>query len=382
MQIFNDNEIIAQIYHRALSLTIGKDFADPLHVSSSSIITKQNSEQENRRRELLEVEEKAKSDRIIEIHGQTHFKSQIMASFFAKVDAKINNEFDDKENLYSNVLNIEDAAPAIIEILAVKASSIKRIAPLVLSLPWLTDELINLINKPQYRKRADVQVNDPTLALTYIGLENLKLVMPTFMLKHWLPISTAPFALMKRKLWNDSLSIALSAQLLAKENGLDPFTAFAAGMFSNIGLLAVTKCFLHTYNEMHIQDLKKSYDSKDKRLHDVLVDLEVSPELLLEQLIERSSKVSADLVEFMKLDRLAITEPMFDLAYTADLNNMSDIAKIVVKAKAYVAYRSLLKEELIDKHEARLLLSYSKLKQKEIALLRKSDIDHIKLNFK
>ena len=88
-------------------------------------------------------------------------------------------------------------------------------------------ELINLVNKPQYRKRSDVQVNEPNLALSYVGLDNLKLVMPTFMLKHWLPTSTAPYPLMKRKLWNDSLSVALAAQLLAKEHGLDRIYRFS-----------------------------------------------------------------------------------------------------------------------------------------------------------
>jgi HD-like signal output (HDOD) protein len=381
MKIFNNNDTVAPIYQRALSLSMSKEFAEQVN-GSTSVISKQNSEQQNRRRELLDVEEQANKDRIISEHGQSHFKTQIMSQFYARVTAKVNNEFDNKENLYANVLNIEDAAPAIMEVLSVKASSIKRISPLVTSLPWLATELINLVNKPQYRKRADVQVNDSNLALTYIGLENLKLVMPTFMLKHWLPNSTAPFALMKRKLWNDALSIALASQVLAKEKGLDPFTAFAAGMLSNIGLLAVTRCFLKTYNEMYKLELKAAYDARDKKLHNVLVEFEMSPELLHEQLISRSSKVAADLVELMRFDRLGITESLFDLAYTDNFKELSELAKVVVKAKAYIAFRSLAKEDLINNDESKALLKSAYLTPQEMALLKKSDIDHIKLQFK
>jgi len=381
MQIFEENEEIAPIYHRAISLAISKEFADPTQ-SSTSVISKQNSEQENRRRELLEVEEQAKKDRIIKQHGQSHFKTQMMAKFYAKVNAQVNNEFDNKENLYANVLNIEDAAPSIMEILSLRAASINRIAPLVRSLPWLADELVNLVNKPQYRKRADVQVTDPNLALSYVGLDNLKLVMPTFMLKHWLPISTAPFPLLKRKLWNDALSVALASQVLAKDQGIDAFTAFTAGMLSNIGLLAVTRCFMQTYNEMYKQELKAAYDERDKRLHDILVEFEMAPELLHQQLIERSSKVAADVVELMRFDRLPITEPLFDLAYSTDLNKMSDMAKIIVKAKAYITYRNLAKDELISKQETKLLIKNAQLSQAEITLLKRSDVDHIKLSFK
>lgn len=380
MQIFEDNKLVSPLYSRALSLAISKEFA---HQKNGKIYVAkhQDSEQANRRRELLAVEEETNKNKIIEAHGQEHFKTQVMNAFFDKVKRKINHEFDNKESLYANVLKIEDAAPSIMEILSVKAASINRISPLAKALPWLCTELINLVNKPQYRKRSDVQVTEPSLALSYVGLDNLKLVMPTFMLKHWLPISTSPFPLMKRKLWNDSLSVALASQALAKEQGLDEFTAFTAGMLSNIGLLAVTRCFLNTYNELHTNELREAYENKDKRLHDVLVELDAAPELLLEQLISRNSKIAADMIELMRFDRLLITEPMFDLAYATNISHMCPIAKLVTKAKTYVAFRALAKDDLISTDEAKILLTAGQLSSNDISLLKKRDIDHIKLIF-
>jgi hypothetical protein len=381
MQIFENNDRVAPIYKRAMSLMISKEFADQ-QSGKIADAPNQNSEQSNRRRELLAVEEEANKNKIIQAHGESFFTDQVMSTFFAHVTSEVNKEFDNKENLYNNILKIEDAAPNIMEILSVRAASIKRIIPLAKSLPWLANELISLVNKPQYRKRADVQVTDPSLALSYIGLDNLKLVMPTFMLKHWLPNSTAPYTLMKRKLWNDSLAIALSSSVLAKKAGMDEFSAFAAGMFSNLGLIAVSRCFLTTYSELHTAKLKEAYDNKDKKLHDTLVRFDASPDLLLEQIITRSSKVSADLVELMRLDRLRITEAVFDIAYTEALDKMCPLAQIVTKAKAYIAFRSLAKSELISNDEAKLLLGAVRMTPEEISLLKKSDIDHIKLNFK
>lgn len=381
MQIIQENDKVSPIYNRAIALSISKDFAD-IEEKSTETIEKQNSEQHNRRRELLAVERQANKEKIIEEHGKHHFKEQELEKFLIKVDARVNNEFDNKEFLYTNVLQIEEQAPEIMEILSLRAASINKIAPLVRALPWLADELVILVNKPQYRKRADIQVTDPNLALSYVGLDNLKLVMPTFMLKHWLPVSTAPFSLMKRKLWNDSLSIALATQALAKAEGSDEFTAFAAGMLSNIGVLAVTRCFTQTYAEMHKLELKEAYNNRDKKLHDVLVEFDMSPELLQQQLIKRSAKVAADIVELMRFDRLNITESIFDIAYGTDISKMSSLAKLVIKAKAYVAFRSLAKEDLIEKDEAKRLLGTAKLTTADINLLKKSDIDHIKLNFK
>jgi len=205
--------------------------------------------------------------------------------------------------------------------------------------------------------------------------------MPTFILKHWLPTSTAPHGLMKRKLWNDSLSVALAASALAQEKNLDRYTAFTTGMLSNVGQLAVTRCFLSTYNDMYKEELRQAFEDKDKRLHNVLVKVDNSPELLLEQLILRSSKLSADLIELMQFDRLRITEAMFDLAYSENITKMCPIAQLVAKAKAYVNHRSLSKAGLIDDDETKQLFETVKLNKAEISLLNKSDIDHIKLKF-
>ena len=380
MQIFENNITISSVYHRYLSLLISKEFADMRH-GKIFADAQQNSEQKNRRRELLPVEEEANKNKIIEEHGQLHFKTRVMDKFLSHITERLNTEFDNKENLYNNVIQIEDAAPQALEILCLRAASIKRITPLITSLSWLSRELITLVNKPQYRKNADVKVNNPKLAISYIGLDNLKLLMPTFILKHWLPASTAPYPLMKRKLWNESLSTALAASILAKEEGLDEFSTFTAGMFSSIGLLAVTQCTLHNYNELHQTKLRDAYEKKDKKLYDALIEFDSSPELLHEQLITRHAKISADLVELMCFDRLQITEPIFDLAYATSYSKMHPIAQLITKAKAYVVYRCLAKDKLIDKDEAKKFLSIAQITPKDITLLKKSDINHIKLNF-
>ena len=214
MQFFENNELISAVYHRAICLTISKDFA---HSQKGEIFVAkyQDSEQADRRRELLAVEQRANKEKVIEEHGQKQFVSEVSTKLLAKVHQKIIDEFDNKETLFSQTLKIETSACDILELISVKAASIKRITPLVNSLPWLADNLINLVNKPQYRKRSDVKVTEASLAVSYIGLDNLKMVMPTFILKHWLPASTAPFGAMKRKLWQDSLAIAMATKILA-----------------------------------------------------------------------------------------------------------------------------------------------------------------------
>lgn len=381
MQLFESNKDVNALMKRALSLSIGKEFARTQKGEIGNV-EQQESEQANRRRELLAVEEKAQKDKIIKEHGKSHFKAQVMEKFYGRVLEKVDETFENKERLFSVTLAIEDAAPQILEILSLRAASVNKITNLARNLPWLANDVVNLVNKPQYRRRADIQVTDPKIALSYIGLDNLKLIMPTFILKSWLPNSTSPFPLLKRKLWNDSLSVALAAQVLAKAEGSDPYTAFAAGMLSNIGYLTVTKCFLSTHNEMYSTELKQAFDKRDKKLHDVMVEFDSCPSLLLEQLVTRSSQLTADMVELMRFDRLNITEAIFDVAYATDMSKISPLAKILIKARTYIMYRNLAKEDFINGDEAKAMLSIAQLTPKTIELLKKSDVDHLKLNFK
>lgn len=380
MQIFLEKEKVSTLYQRMLCLHISKDFA-ATHNGAIFSNVKQDSEQENRRRELLEVEEHAQKNKIIAEHGETHFKAQISAQLYAKVNLVVHNDIDNKEKLFHNILKIDDANTAVLEILSIRAASISRIKPLVELLPWLADDLINLVNKPQYRKRADVQIQSAQVALSYIGLDNLKLVIPTFLLKHFLPSTTLPFSLMKRKLWNDSLSVALAAKVLAKKSNIDEFSVFTTALLSNLGRLTVCKTYISTFHEIHSQEIRVAYHKKDKRLHDILLAIKLAPEVLLTQLLEHSAKISAEMIELMNFERLPITEPLFDLAYTVNIAEMHPNAQLIVKAQAYVAFRNLAKENLISSDEAKLLLATAKLSAEEISLLKKSDVDHLKLKF-
>ena len=380
MQIFKDDDAVSSIYQRAISLTISQDFAEQSN-GKQMVAAQPESQQGSSQRELSAVEKKANKETIIKENGHSDFKIQLMSKLYAEVHKNINEEFNNKDKRYNHILHIINAAPAILEILSLRAASINKITPLVKSLPWLSKKLMTLVNKPQYRKRADVQVTQVNLALSYIGLDNLQLLIPTYVLKHLLPKATSPFGLLKRNLWHNSISIALASKVLAEQEGLDGFTAFTTGMLTNIGNLTVTSCVFESYNEVYKKQRQEAYDNKDKRLHNLFVDIDMPPDLLLEHLLTRSNKVSADLVELMGFDRLAITEPLFDLAYAYKLKDMHPIAQIVAKAKAYIAYRTLAKKDLIAIDEAKALLSKVRLTPANIALLKYSDIDHIKLKF-
>jgi hypothetical protein len=89
MQIFENNDLVAPLYRRAMSLVISKEFAEQ-QSGKVAVASHQNSEQSNRRRELLAVEEESKKNKIIKAHGENFFIDQVMSKFFAHVTVEVN----------------------------------------------------------------------------------------------------------------------------------------------------------------------------------------------------------------------------------------------------------------------------------------------------
>lgn len=380
MLLFENNEETSLIYRRAISLLISRNFA---HTQKGEIFvaTYQDSEQANPRRELLEVEQVAKQNKTIEEHGQNEFKKQVSVKLLAKVKKQVIEQLENKDVLYNQIMKIDQAACDILEILSLNAASIKRITPLVTALPWLSADLLKLVNKPQYRKRSDVQITDAAVAVGYIGLNNLRLVMPSFILKHWLPETDTLFQVMKRKLWQTGLSTALATQMLAKLHKIDEYSAFTAGMLSNIGLYSIVRCFNKTYQTIHDAAMKNAYEKRDKRLHDALKNIEITPDLLLELISKYSHKITGEMVESMRFDRLTVTEPLYSLSFQQNHEKLSKLSTLVLKAHAYIHHRTLQEETLIEQDESDKWLAINQLTKKEMYLLDKANIDQIKLQF-
>jgi hypothetical protein len=152
-------------------------------------------------RTMLEVEIAAAAKR--KESSTSHHKYIAKASnhLHQIIETSIQKQMDDIDNIYHEIVGIQDAVPTILDILGVKSASVGRLEPLVNELSWLGRDLVSLVNLPQYRKQSTkgttVKVDTPALALRYLGLENLQMVIPTFAMRHWMPHDTSPFPLLK-----------------------------------------------------------------------------------------------------------------------------------------------------------------------------------------
>ncbi|MBQ4850150.1 HDOD domain-containing protein [Pseudoalteromonas sp. MMG012] len=340
-------------------------------------------------RTMLEVEIAAAAKR--QQTSTSHHKYIAKASIHLHqiIESSIETQLEDLDNIYHEVIGIQDSVPTILDLLAVKSASIGRLEPLVNDLPWLGRDLVSLVNLPQYRKQntkgTSIKVDTPALALRYLGLENLQMVIPTFAMRHWMPHSTEPFSLLKRKLRDMSMSTAITAKELAPLYGVKEQHAFTLGMLVDVGKIALTRLYLHTFEKVWQNKVQIARDKSHKDLHTALLELGPDPLFLRHLLLERSATLSRTLVEKMAFRYLPFNAVMeeFSAGYLpTDTQHVTDplpLTEVVRKAHGYSQYLSLKDSQLIEPDEAEVWFMHLGLSQDEQKKLAKCAFQSLQL---
>ncbi|WP_105166724.1 HDOD domain-containing protein [Pseudoalteromonas sp. T1lg23B] len=330
-------------------------------------------------RTMLEVEIAASAKRKESSTSHHKYIAKASAHIHHAIEESITKQLNDTDSLYYEVMGIQDGVPAVFDLLAVKSASVGRLEPLVNDLTWLGRELVSLVNLPQYRKKSStgmaVKVDTPALAIRYLGLENLQWVLPTYAMKHWLPYSTEPFSLMKRKLRELSMSTAIAAKALAQSNGVKEQHAYTLGMMLDIGKAALTRLYLRTHEQVWQDRVRKARDKGHKDLHTALLELGPDPLFLRNLLLENSAKVTQQLIEKMDFRYLPFAAAMeeFAVSYLPNSNKkLTDplpLTKVLKKAHGYALYLLLADKHFIEPDETKLWFSYLELTKAEQKVL-------------
>ncbi|TMP44088.1 hypothetical protein CWB96_16865 [Pseudoalteromonas citrea] len=340
-------------------------------------------------RTMLEVEIAAAAKR--QQTSTSHHKYIAKASIHLHqiIESSIESQIADIDNIYHEVVGIQDSVPTILDLLAVKSASIGRLEPLVNDLPWLGRDLVSLVNLPQYRKQSAkgtaIKVDTPALALRYLGLENLQMVIPTFAMRHWMPHSTEPFPLLKRKLRDMSMSTAIAAKELAPLYGVKEQHAFTLGMLVDAGKIALTRLYLHTFEKVWQEKVRIARDKSHKDLHTALLELGPDPLFLRHLLLERAPTLSRTLIEKMAFRYLPFNAAMeeFTAGYlpttTKNVTDPLPLTEVVRKAHGYAQYLSLKDSQLIEPDEAQVWFLHLGLSQEEQKILAKCAFQSLQL---
>lgn len=373
-------DILQEIEHRFYNLLIGASQAK--EVAGKKVEDQSNDATNDPNRKLLQVEKVTQRNKNLHEKSQASFRESILSALHKTLEQRIVEDISDFPTVWE-LSRYDDLLTGVIDILHVKAASIGRIEPVVTELRWLKDDIIRLINLPQYR-RTDRQgnpqrVESVRVALSYVGIENLQQVIPSFALRRMIPQITDPYPNLKKQLWEHSLGTALAAKKIAEINDENPSWAFIAGMFHDVGKLIVTRLYFKYFDSLQMDALKEAHEAKNIDEYDALREIKPSAEFLIELMQKYSPQLSKQVIDYIPFKRVMIREAIDEFFDKVPYKKMQAMSQILTQANGYSEFRMLKTHDLINLPEAKKFIIANNISPKSIASLKTVNMKKLNL---
>lgn len=262
----------------------------------------------------------------------------------------------------------------LLDLLIAKDLNLSRLRPLIEDSSWLAAELVTLINSPASRHRrphrSDVQVTELKLVLNYIGLENLRVLIPYFCLRHWLPSGNANVLWSARKLWRYSIISAIAAQALGQLHGKNVNLVYTCALLNQLGTAVVLNNAARMFEKHWRNWLQEASRSRDKEVYDAVMATEFPAPQVLNQVLQYGHEYNWSLLSLHTFDDSPITQILRELDVQYRFNQLSPEAAIVAKASCYAKVYLLEEQQLIEPQEKKLMFDYYEFSEQELLRLK------------
>ncbi|MDC8832108.1 HDOD domain-containing protein [Alteromonas gilva] len=319
------------------------------------------SEQSYTRRQLLKVEKDALKKKLKTARVQSEYVQQINQQLHAIINKKIHQQLADTPGVCESLLDWGDDTTVLFDVLATPSVTISKVEAVAAHIPWLIDELIRLVNRPRYRRRDArgniIMVDTLKTALSYMGVDTLKQLLPGLVYKHTLAFSTEPFPLLSQTVWEYTLVAAQTADLIADRYKVDRYAAFTLPLVSELGRSAITRLYFNLFEQVHLDFLAHAQKAKLSGLHSALVQLLPDPKALITLLTEHSIPVTLNVLDYMAFKQLHYTAPVKQLTADLLLEETSPAAQLLQQSRYYAKYRMLKDNHLFVDNEANTFLT-------------------------
>ncbi|TRY31394.1 HDOD domain-containing protein [Aliiglaciecola sp. M165] len=368
----------SDIHQRFDRLTLSLQSAQRAMGIESEKIAFELTEQSDARRTLLRVEKQAIRDKELNKRSHASFVNSIRDMVHKEIRARLIELVKDPDNLFHDVLAFDHRLPEVLDLLSTKACSISKLEPSAANMPWLYDELIKLINTPKYRKvdakGKVVVVESFKVALSFLGIENLRMLIPSVAFRRCLPQITDPYPEIKTRLMEASIGTAMSCKKIAQVSDLDEYHGFILGLLHDLGKIAVIRLYFKLFDAVHKEATIEAESERKRDEHLALGEITPSDEFLRQLIEEFSYPLSARFFEIMQFKRLFVSEALNEFAQNKAVSHMSPYGKLLAQGVAYNRYRTLKLNKMINMDEAKDFLRQFYFPKGALSVLKTTDL--------
>lgn len=330
-------------------------------------------------RTLLAIEAKAEQLRMAGVKAKAQFIEFAQANLHEEVADELVRKLHNIDHVTASLFDPTAEFYQLLDALSTRAITVNKLDPLISCVTWLCEDLLKLVNQSQYRGRTSsgAIVKDIKTAVRFLGVESLQLIVPVYAMRRMMPHSTDPFTLLKNKLWDYSLAVAIAAKRLAENSAEHPYNAFCIGLFHTLGHAVVTRNYLRTYQQVRQNQLLQARTSRDVQLTDALDELEPDASFLCESMQEFAAVLSADITSRWQLQTLPLCQTLDQLAEGVGYNGSSPLTRLLQQAQTFVQWQALKQQNKISDDEAKQWFSSVQLTNESFNLLKQTNLKRL-----
>lgn len=339
------------------------------------------SEQNNARRLLLQVEKNAIKTKQVEAESAASYLERVSAILHQRLFGEIQRQIQDVNSVLTQAVGLNENVAPLLDTLSLRATSITRIEPLAAALPWLYDDLMAVVNTPKFRRKDSrgkiIPVETLRTALSFLGIDNLRLLMPAMIFKRAVPKITDPFPEIKHRVIQYAQGIGLCMRAVAEAHKQLPHEAFAVGLFSQLGRCAIIRLYFKFFEQLRVEMLQEAEAERDTELHSALGQIQPSANYLIAVQEAYSTSLTERLLTAMQFKRLRLVLPLTEIQEQTD--SPHPLTTLLTGSTSYCAIRMLHAGKFINKEETPAALSQTKLTRSERDTLKMLDIFQLPL---
>ena len=340
-------------------------------------------EQSKTARSLLHVEKQAIREKDLNSKSDLSFLNTITKQVDTEVEKRLEESLKDTDYLYKKIMGIDSSLPNLLDLVGLKVATISKIEPVAIELPWLFSDLMKFVNQSKYQrvdnKGKVVLVETMRVGLNFFGIENLIIVLTSLAFKRSLPQITEPYPMIKLRIWEDALAVAISCKQIASLVGVNQNHAFCLGMIQAMGKVVVSKLYFRLFETVLREALVETQDSQKHEEHAALTRITPSGPFLNHLIDKYALGVSARLIDKMAMKRVFIANAMFEVANNKPAADISPLALVLKQGKAYAQYRILKRYKLIDVEQSKAFIRTLGMPAGALELLKATDIRSLDL---
>ena len=216
----------------------------------------------------LKIDQEARARKIAIMKEEKLYKESVSNEISEKIIKTMERTLKKDNLIFSKLVHLPEILFVIIDKLYMKSTSLSSLGTIIGQQKWLERQLKDTIKIPHFSEQlrgSKVKVGGTRTIIGLVGENNLKLLIPSYIINYNIPKNDS-FPLIGRKIYEHALSTANACYVLAeKDEKLNPFVAYTAGFFHEIGTVALFKLYLNIFDLVWKAELKNARDKFDQK---------------------------------------------------------------------------------------------------------------------